>query len=843
MPPIQPPQPPPIPAEVIDLRETVSVEASRASAELLAPVSGDPSITPATELSTTIDTMQSLPDDNFPDAGMAEFQEFPISPAPPSSSFPLPDGDTEATTTVSSLLPVEQATAKAIVVTPPPDRAVFPVIGDELPSAKHLRLPAAKRLITQTRDGESQEFLITPDDSSNGNNTDADDTPQDEATEETIEILDPFGNQIADPARLVPPELIELISDRQEYDAEQQVVTATGNVTMRFANGLLLADRLRVNLTDRFAVAEGNVTLKRGEQILQGQRFEYFFVLDKGVIYDANGEIYQPSTARDFSPTLPNDPANAVLPNQTLNDRLAVNQPVQNIVGREGFQTSVGAGLNPGGANPTNPAGNAGTINRIRFQAEQIDFDADGWTAKKVRLTNDPFSPPELEVQAETADFYNVSPEVDELKLTGSRVLLDQRVSLPFQDRLTIDRRDRQPGILSIGYDGRDRGGLYLQANFTPIDTDSVRFQIKPQYLLQKVAFPGAFDDFEDSFSSTLPAADQESEICALCPAAFGLITELDAQFNERTSLINTFNFSNLDLERLDNSLRARLAVQNKLGPLENPHDLRVEYNYRERLFNGSLGFQTVNSSLGAVLVSPVINFGDPFTTLTYQASIQNVEAATDDLDLINSSSSNNLTTLMRYQGAASLSRLFMLWTGDQLPSTATEGLKYTPLPVVPYVAISTGLTGVGGFYSNGSTQPSLTGSVVLQGQVGHFSRPYLDYTGFNIGFSQGIRGDQSPFFFDRFADTQVVLMGITQQVYGPLRIGAQSAYSITVSREISTDYFIEYSRRTHNIQIRYNPVLEVGSINLRISDFNWSGNPGTFDGTDINPVIQGVIR
>ncbi|WP_322742710.1 DUF3769 domain-containing protein [Synechocystis salina] len=611
------------------------------------------------------------------------------------------------------------------------------------------------------------------------------------------------------------------------------MVTATGNVTMRFANGLLLADRLRVNLPDRFAVAEGNVTLKRGEQILQGQRFEYFFVLNQGVIYDANGEIYQPSTARDFAQTMPTDFGNPIVSNQSLNDRLAINQPVTNVVGQEGFRAGIGASTP--GAQSASQTDSGGQVNRLRFQAEQVDFDADGWRAKKVRITNDPFNPPELEVQAETADYYNVGPDVDELKLTGSRVLLDQKTSLPFQDRLTIDRRDRQPGLISIGYDGEDRGGLYVQGNFTPIDTDKVSFQVKPQYLLQKVAFPDAF-----------PAANQsDAEVCAICPAAFGLITELNVDFTERMNLLNTLNFSNLNLDAIDDSLRAKLALQNRLGDLDNPYDLRFEYNYRERLFNGSLGFQTVQSSVGAIIVSPTIYplDDDPSLSFNYQASLQSVEAATDRQELINPSTGDNLVTLMRLQGAATLNKYFLLWVGDALPPTAEEGLRYTPNVVVPYVVFNTGVTGVGSYYGDGSTQPSITGTVGFSGQFGNFSKPYFDYTGFNIAYSQGIRGDASPFFFDRFADTQVVSFGLTQQIYGPVRLGVQGAYSLTANEEISTDYVLEYSRRTYNIQLRYNPQLQVGSINLRISDFNWSGNPGTFDGSDIRPVTQGVVR
>ncbi|BFM40150.1 DUF3769 domain-containing protein [Synechocystis sp. LKSZ1] len=667
-------------------------------------------------------------------------------------------------------------------------------------------LGQAQRLVTQARQGTSQEFVITPE--------------------------NPSPAPAVKPAP--PPEVVELISDQQEYDSERQIVTATGNVVMRFTNGVLLADRLQVNLPDRFAVAEGNVTLERGDQTLKGQRFEYFFVLNKGVIYQANGDIYQPTTGRDLSPTLPTDPGGSIISGSTLNERLAANQPVQNITATDGLGVAVGGGLslNQFGTAGT-PGTSGGQVNRLRFQAERVDFDADGWNAKKVRITNDPFSPPELEVQAETADYYNVAPQVDEVKLSGSRVLLDQTTSLPFQDRLTIDRRDRQPGVLSIGYDGQDRGGLFIQSGFTPIDTKQVRFQVKPQYLIQKALFPDAF-----------PQANQsESTVCALCPSVFGLITDLDVSFNERMRLINTLNFSNLNLDEVDNSLRAKLALQNKIGPMDNPHDLRVEYNYRERLFNGSLGFQTVNQSLGAVLVSPTINLGDPSFRLSYQFSIQDIQADTDQAALLSPNRENNLVTLLRYQGAASINKDFLLWAGTQLPLTPEEGLRYSPRPVVPYLSLTTGLTGVSSFYSDGSTQPSLTGSIGLFGQFGHFSRSYLDYTGFNITYFQGIRGEVSPFLFDRFADTQVLTWGLTQQVYGPLRVGIQSAYSIDANKEISTDYFLEYSRRTYNLQLRYNPQLQVGSINLRISDFNWSGNPGTFEGTDIRPVIQGVTR
>ncbi len=116
-----------------------------------------------------------------------------------------------------------------------------------------------------------------------------------------------------------------------------------------------------------------------------------------------------------------------------------------------------------------------------------------------MRVTNDPFSPPELELRAQSATYRNIAPLIDEVAFTDSRVVFDQSLSIPtFQDRLIIDRRPRQPGLFSIGYDGRDRGGLFIERGFKIIDTQNVNFEIRPQYLLQRAFFPDTFDTDDD---------------------------------------------------------------------------------------------------------------------------------------------------------------------------------------------------------------------------------------------------------------------------------------------------------------------------------------------------------
>jgi hypothetical protein len=612
--------------------------------------------------------------------------------------------------------------------------------------------------------------------------------------------------------------LLELNADRQNYDAKRQIVTAEGHVVLRFQRALVDADRVQINLQNRLIVAEGNVALTRGDQVLRGQRFEYNLVQDKGSIDVASGEVYLPNAGSEFSQTLPTDAGAVTLPTRPLSDRIAINQPLQQISNPGGIQVVVGGGTNA--ANFPGPQA-GGSLNRIRFQAEQIDFDSQGWSGRNVRITNDPFSPPELELRADTARYQKISDDESEIITSHSRLVFDQGLEIPiFQDRVSISKRRSSSGLLTFGYDNTERGGVFVEQGFDIISTPTLRFSVTPQYFIQKAIQEGSY----------------------INPSSFGVRANLDAVLSPTTTAEASAVFTTLNPTEFENKLRASLRVRQTIGTTL-PHLLTLEYSYRDRLFNGSLGFQTVQSSLGAVLTSPIITLGDTGIRLSYQAGAQFINADTDRTNLLNPVRANNRINLARYQLSASVSKDFMLWQGKALPATPTEGMRYTPTPVVPYVQFVVGLTGVYSGYSSNDTQSSLSANFGLQGQFGNFSKPFLDYTGFNITYSQVFNSGLSPFLFDRQVDNRVLSAGITQQLYGPFRIGFQTSLNLDSGKEISTDYILEYSRRTYNIVLRYNPVVQIGSITFRINDFNWLGNPEPFAGSDVRPVVQGVSR
>jgi len=665
-------------------------------------------------------------------------------------------------------------------------------------SNSQIEVQFPKHIVAQDRQGKIREFEISP-------------------TETEFQSSIPIDRI----------EVIEVIGDRQEYNNQRKVITAKGNVVMRFAQSVMTSDRLEINLKDRIAVAKGNVILKRGDQVLRGNKFEYYLVADRGVIFDAGGEIYQPSLSEDVDVEQKLAPEKTIL-DRALSDRIMDDQPITNVTAAQGFNTTGGSSRDLSLVGGNNAVG-GGTVNRLRFAAARVDFEGTEWEAVNFSLTNDPFSPPELELRAETAKFEQVNLQKNKLTTSKSKIVLDDRLSIPLLlSAFVFEDRPSRPGILNFAFDGDERGGLFIERSWTLFDTDKFNWRITPQYFLQRAISPTTFE-FSDS-----------DEGGVFNSAVFGLKNRIDARFAPRTTLSNRFSLTSFDVNDLENNLRAKVSLNQTLGKIENPYQLALEYNYRDRLFNGSLGFQTVQNSIGGVVTSPNMTLGKTGINFNYQASIQNINADTDRLDLLELERENNRVNLTRYQAALFANKNFLLWSGKPLPSTKEQGLRYTPNPVIPYLELVTGITGVGSFYSNNQAQPSLEGTIGLQGQLGHFSRNWLDYTGFKFSYSQSLRGDESPFLFDRLVDRQILSLGINQQLYGPIRLGINTDLDLNNNSQISTDYTIEYSRRTHNIVLRYNPILELGSFSFSISDFNWQGNPRPFR-DEVTPVIQGV--
>lgn len=664
-------------------------------------------------------------------------------------------------------------------------------------------------------EGTPSTIDFSPNSNSNSTNKNPSNTPTENQTPSPNPNTNPNTTTPTTPADPEARRIIEVIADRQEYDEQRRVVTAEGRVNVRFDGALMVADRVQVNLDNLIAVGDGNVALTRGEQLLQGARFVYNFIQDSGEIQRGSGEIFIPSAGTDlsFTPSVAGG-----VPRQSLSDRLLQQQRLTGVSSPGGIDINLGGRAD---ATNINPPREGGQVRRVRFEAAKIDFFPRGWQAEDVRLTNDPFSPPELEVRANRVTLTRVSPLEDRVRTQGQRLVFDQGFSLPIpRNEQVIDRRERDatPAIVSPGFDGEDRGGLFFERQFNPINTATTQLSVTPQFFAQR-----AIGD-NDGLASL-----------------FGLKSQLRAVFSPRSRVDGRAVFDTLELDDLENNLRANLRFQQAIGEQNRPHVFNLDFNYRDRLYNGTLGFQRVQSSFGGVILSPLIPLGRSGLNLTYQAGAQYINARTDRLDLLEPIRDDDLISLGRFQGNAKIFGAIPIWRGKQLTATPTTGVKYTPNPLLPYLNAFGEINGTTTFYTSGDSQNTLIGTIGLDGQIGNFSKPFLDYTGFRLSYSQGLRDGTSPFLFDRAVDTRLLNFGIVQQIYGPFRLGFQTSINLDNGRSSSTEYSLEYSRRSYGIILRYNPVLELGGISFRISDFNWTGGTDPFSGGDFTPVVGGV--
>lgn len=639
-----------------------------------------------------------------------------------------------------------------------------------------------------------------------------------DAAEEVPDVSSP-GTPTSAPIEETAPPLdlsqLEITADHQSFDSTRQVVNARGNAVFKLNNAFLLADELWVNLVNRYVLAEGNVILTRGEQEVRGERAEYNLLQEEGTLFETRGEFFLPALEDDFS-----SPLEGSLSSRSVFDPLNPDQEVNSVTSAGGLQiNSRVRGNTPGGL----PEAEGG-VRRLRFEAARVNFDSESWVAEEVRLTNDPFSPPELEFRTDRLTLVTLSPTADLLTTEDPKLVFDQAFSLPLLksryvlNRGAVDPNQVNPFLISISSDSRDRGGVFVESEFPIIRNESVNFSITPQYFVERALEQGFAD----------------SEV-------FGVELDFDSRISPRSTVSARSTLTSLNLNNLDENLRTSIRNRYLIGN----HLLVSEYTYRDRLFNGSLGFQTVRSSLGTVLLSPRINLDKRGLFLTYQIGGQWITANTDRADLLDPPPrDNNRVSLGRFQGSARLSKGFNLWRGKPLPATQTEGLRYSPVPLVPFVRMNLSLLGVSSYYTSGDSQEVLAGDIRFDGQLGHLSDNFFDYTRFNLGFYEAfLANENSPFLFDRNVDRRVLTFGVVQQIVGPILLGFQTSINLETDETINTEIIGEYSRRTYGLVVRYSPTQETGSIGFRLSDFNWLGSGSPFDDENIREVEGGVLE
>ena len=462
-----------------------------------------------------------------------------------------------------------------------------------------------------------------------------------------------------------------------------------------------------------------------------------------------------------------------------------------------------------------------GTISRWRLQARQLRFTAKTFSGDRVGFTNDPFTPAQSWLDSENV-VATLMPNGDTvIKAKRNLLRLEDRLGIRVTNQTRIRKQQEVENRWVLGVDEDDRDGWFVGYR-QPIKFGEKRvLSIEPQFMLQR-AIDGSTDAYplpgEPAGAPTQNQPNKAGDLFGLQLRYSGDLAGFES--NARLEM-STFNPENIpDGTRSWGDLSRPVAL-----PLLGESTLRLFGAYRYRVWNGTLGEQDVYSAYGLSFERTAflptwrkldINYFWRFGGANVQASPYQ---------------SPDLEQLWRTNAITSINLSYPLWTGKAAPLTPTQGLANTAVPVIPGLRLNMNVLGTLAYYGDGTNQNTLGFSAGPTLTLGHFVKPFFDYTELTITGGGTLKQGNSPFGFDRAVDLGTVGVGLTQQIAGPLVFSGGVGLNVDGSSgnygEV-TNSFIEFrwQRRSYQLGVFYSPYNGLGGIRVRLNDFNFKG-PG----------------
>ncbi|MFM7312461.1 MAG: DUF3769 domain-containing protein, partial [Cyanobium sp.] len=476
-----------------------------------------------------------------------------------------------------------------------------------------------------------------------------------------------------------------------------------------------------------------------------------------------------------------------------------------------------------------------GTISRWRIQARLLRFTPTTFSGDRVAFTNDPFTPAQSWVDS-TDVVATLMPNGDTvIKARRNRLRLEDRLSLAVTRQATI-KKEQVDNRLVIGYDLTDRDGYYVGYNIPVALTSKLQLTLQPQFLAERAV---------NSQTDVYPLPGQSAAASPVAQPAttadlFGLEARLEGPvwgFDADLRLdMSTFNAENIpDGTRSWGTLERNLRL-----PLLGESTFKLFGAYRYQIWNGSLGQQDVYSAYGASLeqTADLPTWGRLTSDYYWRIGVGNYQNNPVD--------SVVLDRLWRGTAIGSLNASLPLWSGRPAPATPLAGLMNTAVPVVPGLSLDANLLGTLAYYGDGTNQNTITLSGGPTLTLGHFIKPFLDYTRFTITGSGTLRQGVSPFGFDRAVDLGTLGIGLTQQIVGPLVFNGGIGFNVSPSSsyygDVTASYIeLRWQRRAYEIGVFFSPYQGIGGLRFKLNDFNFNGPGVPF--VPLNPAAARLSR
>ncbi len=606
----------------------------------------------------------------------------------------------------------------------------------------------------------------------------------------------------------------EIESDVQ-YSIDN-VFYAEGDVQVKLENGILRANKIKFDKDLNVLTADGNVEFNRGPQYFIADFFEYNFLDKSGFVNNIYGVIDFSSFRSDFNfknfeikKEVCSSEENNIL---DLPSQIALlsssNIRLKNKVSLDAFEF------------------NLSSIRKWRFKSKKIILGDNKFNSKKIYFTNDPFNKAQFILKSN--DFSaEVIDNQTQLESKSTFLIFDDKLTLPI-GRRTIRDKDFN-ATWGIGYDAKDKDGLYIKREFPFVNSDERwHLDIKQYFLLQR-ALKGksiAFREqdssvFSDNISTDINYADYFSLGANFKGKIFdwSLDKKLDIKTFNSERFYDAFSADvNLVKTLYSKTFINRNKVKDNCSYLKD--DSQEFNNLRVALgFYGTYDKNDIYTAYGNKL----------FTTYFYKDDDVNkkYELIFDIGEYQGKNKQNSeLLNLKRYGIVSSFEDEYKI-LNLKSNSNALGKYKFTPKTVNQGIFIKA-IVGSGYYkYSNDAYQSVISIGIGPKLVYGNLNKKLLDYTDISVIPKFKSKSGSSPFTFDDFGDNSIIDFDINQQIFGPIIFGYQGSLNINDANEnygkfSNKNFSLGVKRRAYTIKLSYTPQDKITFLGFDIFNFNY---------------------
>ena len=596
---------------------------------------------------------------------------------------------------------------------------------------------------------------------------------------------------------------LKVFADKQ-YDYDQTIYLAEGNVKALINGGTLRADLLRYEKLTGILSAEGNIRFTKGDQYFRGKEFKFNLLKKEGMIKDVYGILDIKNVLDDLK--IDSNSKKIVEKNlsiQKLNNK-------EKITYDDGIEFSFGNIKTPQNK-ITRSNKSKGTINNWRFKSNLINIQENGWKSNRINFTNDPFDP--HQISFELIDAIAEEDDDGELLISSSKtnVFLGRRNKFSLGKRIFGGKKKKNNKYQLI-FDRKDRDGLVLTRRSDPtIINNNLKINFKPQFLINRALLDktNSYDNNKSKDSNKIHFSD-----------LFGMNIKLNANYKDwRFDSLN--DLSTLNSARFFKGLRHSSSVRKYFKtPILDNSSFNIFTTYRSRAWNGTIGETEIKSAYGGFIENNQSfqsgqvknNLNLRFGTAKYEAEkLQNSE----------------IISLWRSSFFTSIDSEYKIWEKNSNNLNQKKEMVLSPVLINPELFLRTNVSSAYFKYEDARDQGFLKFSLGPEVRLGKLERDFLDYTKISVMPGIKFKTGNSPFKFDNAVDLKTVNISLMQQIYGPLMLDMISNLNIDKSSENHGEYYdtklgLLWHKRAYEFGIYYHPDNEAGGLYFRINGFNF---------------------